>query len=140
MKTIDVPFNRHLDIKMANDHAEYLLTMDAKPNHLNHLGTIHASALFSLAEASGGEFLLQSFGDISHQVIPVVRKAEVRFRRPARGRIKSKAGFSGQEKEEVLDELLNNDRAFINVKADLYDEDDTMVFSSIFEWYIQRTA
>lgn len=136
MKTIDVPFNRHLDIKTAEESSDFLLYLDAKAKHLNHLGTIHASALFALAEASSGEFLLNNFNYISNDVIPVVRKAEARFRKTVKGKISSRAVLAGTTKEEVLDELKIKKRALVKVNVDIYDIECSKVFSSVFEWFI----
>ena len=55
MKITDLPFNWLIDIKLSADTA-YLLSLDDKENDTNHLGTVHASALFSLAEATSGHF------------------------------------------------------------------------------------
>lgn len=136
MKTTEVPFNKHLDIKSTEENSEFLLYLNAKEKHLNHLGTIHASVLFSLAEATSGEFLLNSFKSISKDVIPVVRKAEVKFRKVVNGKISAKAELVGTTIEEVLDELKKRERALIKVKAEIYDSDLSKVFSSVFEWFI----
>src|SRR5210317_1829859 len=98
IQTTEIPFNRHLDIKKCEGNSEFVLYMDAKANHMNHLETIHASAIFSLAEASSGEFLHVNFDSIRKDVIPVIRKAEVRFRKPVKGRIRSKAELIGKTK------------------------------------------
>jgi len=136
MKTTDVPFNKHLEIKTAEGNSDFLLYLDARTNHLNHLGTIHAGALFSLAEASSGEFLLNNFDSISKDVIPMVRKADARFRKIVKGRVYSKAMLVDTTKEVVLDELKTKKRALVKVKADLFDDDYSKVFSSVFEWFI----
>ena len=136
MKTIEVPFNKHLDIKSAGKNSEFHLFLNARAEHLNHLGTIHASVLFSLAEATSGEFMLNSFKSISKDVIAVVRKAEVKFRKMVNGKISAKAELVDTTKEEVLDELKKRERALVKVKAEIYDSDLYKVFSSVFEWFI----
>jgi acyl-coenzyme A thioesterase PaaI-like protein len=136
MKTIEIPFNKHLEIKSAEEKSDFLLCLNASPKHLNHLGTIHASALFSLAEATSGEFLLSHFKSISKDVIPVVRKAEVKFRKVVNGKISAKAELVGSTKQEVLEELKTKKRALVRVNADIYDKDYLKVFSSVFEWFI----
>jgi acyl-coenzyme A thioesterase PaaI-like protein len=136
MKTTEVPFNKYLDIRSAGENSGFFLYLNAKGMHLNHLGTIHASVLFSLAEASSGEYLLKAFEPVSKDVIPVVRKAEVRFRKPVQGKISAKAGLISTTKEEVLNELKTRGRTLCKVGADIYSENGTKVFSSVFEWFI----
>lgn len=136
MKSTEVPFNQYMGIKGPDENNEYLLYLDAMDQHMNHLGTIHASVLFSLAEASSGEFLLKTFDVVSKDVIPVVRKAEVRFRKPVQGKISAKAQLIGTTTEGVLKELKMRRRALIKVSTNIYNESGSMVFSSVFEWFI----
>jgi acyl-coenzyme A thioesterase PaaI-like protein len=51
----ELPFNAFLGLQLASD-PEQLLQLPAGAKYLNHLGTVHASALLALAEASSGEF------------------------------------------------------------------------------------
>ncbi len=47
----------------------------------NHIGTVYAGALFTLAEVPGGALFLTSF-DVT-RFYPVVKEMKIRFRRPA---------------------------------------------------------
>jgi len=85
--TVELPFNKFIGILTASDPGK-LLQLPAGPQYLNHLGTVHASAQLALAEASSGEFLLQSFGSIA-ELVPVVRRLESKFRKPAKGALTS---------------------------------------------------
>jgi hypothetical protein len=51
MNVTEIPFNHYIGIKESNQE-KYLLMLDKSDNQLNHLGTMHASAQFSLAEAT----------------------------------------------------------------------------------------
>jgi acyl-coenzyme A thioesterase PaaI-like protein len=136
MKVTDIPFNQYIGIKESNQQ-NYLLMLDKSDNQLNHLGTIHASAQFSLAEATSGYFLLQSFGDLAKRVIPVVRKSELKFRKPAMGAIFSTASFSGTTVERVLEELNSSGRALVSVETKIFD-DQNQTLTATFEWFIQK--
>ena len=86
MKNIDVleiPFNKFLGLQQADPNNGYIFKLEPKKEYQNHLGTIHASALFALAEASSGEFLFNQFKDYRLDLIPVVRKVEVKYSKPA---------------------------------------------------------
>ena len=85
----ELPFNKFIGIEPADDSAQ-ILRLPSGGQYLNHLGTVHASALLALAEASSGEFLLHHFGSGSG-VIPVVRWIEAKFRKPANGAVASSA-------------------------------------------------
>jgi len=55
-----LPFNYFIGLKISNKSG-YLLMLDNRAEYRNHLDTVHASALFALAEATSGHFLLNEF-------------------------------------------------------------------------------
>ena len=97
MNILSVPFHQFINIKRS-ENENYIFTIEERPEYLNHLGTIHACVQLSLAEATSGEFLLNQFIELASEVIPVVRKTEVKYRKPANGNLFSKATFSMNKK------------------------------------------
>ncbi len=131
-----VPFNKFLGIALANN-PEYLLQLDAREEYTNHLGTVHAAALFTLAEGSGAQLLLKSFPEeIIYNVIPVLRKVEVSYKKPAMGVIVSTASLKDTTIDLVTEQLLSKKRVSIVTPVDLFDESKTKVFSANFEWFV----
>lgn len=61
----------------------------------NHLASMYAGALFTLAEMPGGALFLTSF-DV-RRFYPVVKEMNLRFRRPARGDIHVEARLDAAE-------------------------------------------
>ena len=92
--------------------------------------------MFALAEASSGEFLLNNFKEYELDIIPVVRKVEMKFSKPANGSIYSKACLVNSGKEEIYKELITSKRVIIKVKVELFNESNDRLFSSIFDWFI----
>jgi len=111
--------------------------LDNCANYLNHLNTVHASALFALAEASSGYFLLNEFSKLS-DIVPVVRKVETKYKKPATSCIFSKAEFQDTDKNEVLDMLNQKGRAILKVEVSLFDEVEVLIMQSIFEWFVTK--
>lgn len=134
----ELPFNRLVGIQVAPDTSK-LLHLPAGDRLLNHLGTVHASALLSLAEASSGEFLLRHFGTVKG-VIPVVRRIEAKFRRPANGAVASIASASPEALAQVDADLAGKGRALISIGVELHDESGSHALSATVEWFIQREA
>lgn len=131
-----VPFNKMLGISLASD-ASYLLQLDAKEEYTNHLGTVHAAALFALAEGSGAQLLLTVFPEeIIDNVIPVLRKVEVGYKKPATGVIVSTAYLRDTTIEVVAEQLRTKKRVTINTPVDLFDASNVKVFSANFEWFV----
>jgi acyl-coenzyme A thioesterase PaaI-like protein len=134
---IELPFNQHVGLQIADDPAK-LLQLPAGPQYLNHLGTVHASAQLALAEASSGEFLLRAIGDLTG-IVPVVRRLESKFRKPANGRVTSTVALRDGI-ESVKNELSIKGRAIVSVVVELHDESGAHTLSASVEWFITRVA
>ena len=131
-----LPFNRFLGIESAADDTK-LLHLPSGGQYLNHLGTVHASALLALAEATSGEFLLKHFG-ASEGLIPVVRHLEAKFRKPANGAVTSTATVPEGSLDALNASLTTKGRALITVSVDLHDDSGAHVLTASVEWFIQR--
>ena len=137
---MDIPLNRHFGLHKIPESGEFILGMEGDEKLKNHLGTLHAGALFGLAEATGGEFLLNEFSDYASEVIPLVRKAEIKFSKPVSGRVRSKARFFESGKAETLNSLETRNKALIKVKVDIYNEESQKVLTSVFEWFFVKRS
>jgi thioesterase domain-containing protein len=137
MNVHDLPYNIFMGIKDA-DAEEYLLELPESENYWNHLETVHAGALFSLAEASSGKFLLIEFTDLKFQIIPLLRKATVKYSKPVQGIVKSKGILIGRSKEEIVDELNRKSRTLIDVEVTLFSDAGEKVMTSVFQWFVSK--
>ena len=132
----ELPFNRFLGIETASEPTQ-LLRLPAGEQYLNHLGTVHASAQLALAEASSGEFLLRAVGSISG-VVPVVRRLESKFRKPANGAVVSTVSTLPEALEQLHADLAAKGRAMISVAVELHDESGAHTLSATVEWFMTR--
>jgi acyl-coenzyme A thioesterase PaaI-like protein len=131
-----LPFNAHVGIKRSNQ-VGCLLELDARHQHENHLGTVHAGALYALAEASSGEFLLQTGGD-SREVIGVVRRATAKYGRPANGKILSRATTATEDLLAAITTVEARGKALVDIAIDLTDTEGTKLASFTFSWFLTR--
>jgi len=136
MDVLQLPFNNFIGLKKS-DKSEFLLMLEDRPEYRNHLDTVHASALFALAEASSGLFLLGEFSELT-DIVPVVRKVETKYRKPAMGSVFSKAKFQEFGKNEILNMLNQKGRVILTVEVSLFDEAGVQLMQSIFEWFIAK--
>jgi acyl-coenzyme A thioesterase PaaI-like protein len=132
---IDLPFNQFIGLQRSAEPG--LLTLPAGPQYLNHLGTVHASALLALAEASSGEFLLRHLGHLEG-IIPVVRRLESKFRKPAHGSVTSTVTTSTDQLADVERDLAAKSRALISIAVELRDESGEHVLSATVEWFVAK--
>jgi acyl-coenzyme A thioesterase PaaI-like protein len=135
MNTVtELPFNKLLNLEAATDD-NHLLRLPAGGQYLNHLGTVHAGALLALAEASSGEYLLRSLGG-TDGIVPVVRRLEAKFRKPANGVTTSNATATDGALDELRAGLAGKGRGLISVNVELHDSSGAHVLSATVEWFI----
>ncbi len=138
MNVLDLPFNKILVIK-ESDEPDTILMIEDDVKYHNHLGTIHASAQYALAEASSGEILERNFGDWNGAYFPVVRKVELKYRNPAKGKLFSEGFIDADRAMKAKKELSEKGRTLVDVIVKLTDEDKTVTFESTFTWFIAKS-
>jgi acyl-coenzyme A thioesterase PaaI-like protein len=136
MNVLDIPFHKFLGLKKAESGDDSIYQLEFRKEYLNHLGIMHASVLFALADATSGEFLYQKFKNHSLDVVPVIRNVQVKYRKPVRGPVFSKADFWESGVDEILKELHIKKRVLIKVAVDILDQKDVKVITSILEWMV----
>jgi hypothetical protein len=135
MNLKDIPFAKLIAISESN--SEFLFELSDDEKYTNHLGTVAAAAQFSLAEFASGQWMLNSFPDIASQVIPVLRKSEVKFRKPAIGRVRARAIVNEETHHQFISELMQRKRALLTILIELVNDDLEVVMSGTYEWFIQ---
>jgi hypothetical protein len=139
MHIIDLPYNQLIGLTVSNK-PEYQLMLDADKKYTNHVQTVHAAALFALAEGTCGHFLLSNFEGIAENVFPLLRKSEVKYKKPAIGAIYSKVELLNDTIENFTKNFLEKSRALMLLKVELLDEKGILVFQGDFEWFISKAS
>lgn len=85
----------------------------------NHIGSMYAGALFTLAEIPGGALFLTSFD--ASKFYPIVKEMNLRFRRPATGDIVVEAHLGTEEIERLQSEAQANGKAEYVLELQLTD-------------------
>ena len=138
LKAIELAYNRALGLRDAPAGAEHLLELPFTPPLHNHLGTMHAAAQFSLAEAASAECLQRRFGAAAGQVFAVVRGVEVKYRRPATDDLLAYGRPDDTTGKNLLAELTEHGRTNAVILIDLKDRAGTLTFHGKFEWFISQ--
>jgi hypothetical protein len=135
MDVLQIPFHVHVKMARAADDT-YIFCLAEEPHFLNHLGTIHACVQLALAEATAGQFLFEGFTQEAAHVVPMVRKTEVKYHKPANGLLQSKAAFVDLDRALFLAELDAKGRAMLQIKSEVYNAAGQKVLSAVFDWFI----
>lgn len=138
MKVTDLAYNQALGMRAAPAGAAHLLELPFAGLVQNHLGTMHAAAQFSLAEAASAECLQRHYGAAVEGVFGVVRGVEVKYRRPATGHLLAFGAPDDHTRDRLLAELASRGRANAVILIDLKDRAGTLTFHGKFEWFISR--
>lgn len=95
----------------------------AGPN-VNHFGVAYAGSLFSVAEMLGG--VIGGFFDVPG-AIPIVRRVEIDFTRPATTDATARTTLSEEEIARVQAEAVENGKSNFELLTEVTGEDGTVV-------------
>jgi acyl-coenzyme A thioesterase PaaI-like protein len=137
MDVTALPFNRLIGLEAAAPDSGFLVSLPADPRYANHLGTVHAVALLAVAEAGAGAFLAGQVPDLAG-IVPVVRRLEAKFRRPATGRVSARCAVPTEEVARWLAELDARGRVSASVPVEVADDAGVVVLSAVVEWFVTR--
>lgn len=137
MNILDLPYNQYLGLKIEKWKDQDVLCLEPGKPHLNHLGTIHAGAIFSLAEAASGHTLLSRCAHLKDKASAVLREATVKYRRPATGKIRAIGEIDSQEAASFGERLETKGRGIIRVSVKVLQE-ESEVFIGMYSWFASR--
>jgi thioesterase domain-containing protein len=115
-----VPFIRHLGVQVEDySPGRVVLSLATEPTAANHVGTMHAGALFALAEVAA------SAACATHEDLLGLRLrargAEVRYRQSAGGQVTAHAEITDEMAASVLEGLAAGGKAELVVPVEILD-------------------
>lgn len=120
-----IAFAGRTEVKVLDLKPGYVkMLMPLKPN-LNHVGTMYAGALFTLAELPGGAIFLSTFD--SSRFFPLIKGMDIEFRKPAATDITVEVRLDPKEAASIqatADELGKADYGW---ECDLKDANEQIV-------------
>ena len=104
----------------------------------NHIGNMHASAQFALAEIGSGDFLRKRFPDLEGKVLAVVRSAEIKYSKSVSGLLKARAEISDEDENRFLQQMDSKGRSKLAVHVKLVDENGDTASTAIYYWFVTK--
>jgi uncharacterized protein (TIGR00369 family) len=133
-----VPFAGFLGIEYETvSPGRALLRLADDPAKHNHIGTLHAGALFSLAESASGLAMMAGVADRLADVTPLAAKAEITYKKVARGDVTADARIEGGV-DAVLATLDAEGKVRFPVVVDVADESGEVCAVVRVEWHLKR--
>jgi len=133
LKATDIPFVKHIGIEEQNSE----LSLDYKEDILNHINTIHASAQFTLAETQSGIHLQNLFPELEGKVIPMLRDAQIKYKKPAQEKIIAYSSSDTEAVEKFKNQFDKKGRGSLQIKVAVKDINDVLTCQATFTWFIQ---
>jgi len=132
---LKIPFVTKVGLKKNSDG---ILELPNEPEVQNHLQSIHAGAQFTLAETASGELLQTLFPELAENVIPVLRDAQIKFKRLTQKTITAYPSIPEEKSIVFKNQLLQKGRALIEVNVVVKDVEGVVTCNCVFNWFIQK--
>ena len=134
-----VPMVGTLNIEFLElDPQRVLLRLPDQPDYHNHIGGLHAGAMFTLAETATGALVLGNFGMHIARAVPLAVDGSIRYLKIARGPVYAEATMA-ETADEILGQLDGGQRPEWRIPVSLSTEDGTVTGESSFLWTLKPT-
>lgn len=135
----NVPFATHTGVEITEvADGTGTAKMPQTDTSINHIGSQHAGALFTLGEAASGAAMAGAFAPVILEVRPIAGKAEIAYTKVAKGTITARARTL--DPSATLLEKLNADgKVAFDVAVELVNPDGDAVANMKVAWHVKKT-
>ncbi|MDK0518207.1 DUF4442 domain-containing protein [Streptomyces sp. ML-6] len=140
MLVATVPMARTLNLEFLETTAERaVVRLPDQAGYHNHIGGPHAGAMFTLAESASGAIVIAAFGDQLSRAVPLAVKAEIGYKKLAKGVVTATATL-GRPVAEVVAELDEGKRPEFPVVIEIRREDGAVTGEMTVVWTLRPNA
>ncbi|MFE9064976.1 DUF4442 domain-containing protein [Streptomyces violaceusniger] len=137
MLAATVPMVRTLNLEFIEALPERaVLRLPDQSDFHNHVGGPHAGAMFTLAESASGAVVLAAFGDQLGRAVPLAVRAEIGYKKLAKGPVTATATL-GRTVAEVVAELDAGERPEFPVNIAITREDGAVTGEMSIVWTLR---
>jgi acyl-coenzyme A thioesterase PaaI-like protein len=104
--------------------------------NVNHIGTMYAGALFTLAELPGGALYFSSFD--TSKYYPIVTDLQISFTKAATTEVTVEITLSDAEIARIEGEAASNGKAVFALQAELKDANGNVVATSSGQYQLRQ--
>jgi uncharacterized protein (TIGR00369 family) len=138
--TATVPMARTLGLEYLETSAEQaVLRLPDQPDFHNHVGGPHAGAMFTLGESASGAVVLAAFGEQLSRAVPLAVRADIAYRKLARGPVTATAVLN-RPAAEVVAELDRGERPEFTVGVEITREDGAVTGEMTIVWTLRPNS
>jgi uncharacterized protein (TIGR00369 family) len=132
-----VPFAGYLGLEITEVSAgEAVVRLPERAELTNHVGSQHAGALFTVAEAASGAAFVGAFAERLGEITPLARRAEISYEKIAKGPIEARSKLAVPA-DEALATLDAEGKVEFPCEIELFDGDGTRVAAATVGWHVR---
>lgn len=132
-----VPFAKHTGVALLEIGAGTAVAqLEQSADSVNHIGSQHAGALFTLGETASGGAMSGAFAEMIMSIRPVAAAAEIRYLKIAKGTVTARAK-TATPPEDLLAVLKAARKATFDVDVVMSAEDGTDVATMRVVWDVR---
>lgn len=132
-----VPFVGYLGVEVTSmSEGEATAVLPERSELLNHVGSQHAGALFTVAETASGAAFVGAFLERMADVTPLARSAEISYDKIANGPITATARL-GIPAEQALATLDADGKVEFPCEVELTNADGDLVAAASVRWHVR---
>ena len=134
-----VPFQNTVGVilqDVGDGHAS--ATLEQRQEVSNHIGSMHAGAMFTLGEAASGAAMAGALAPVILQMRPVAAMGQIAFRKVAKGTLTAHAKTS-RPGSELMQAIKDDGKVAFDVAIDIRDAEGDTVVEMTVNWYVSAT-
>lgn len=123
-----IPFANRSGIKAIEISASRNRIMMPLAPNINHVGSMYAGALFTVAEMMGGAVAMSTFGPLG--LVPIVKGLNIRFLKPAKTDVTVEHTMGDEETKRVIADAEKVGKGEYTLKLEIKDTNGVIVATS----------
>ncbi len=132
-----VPFAGFLGLEITSvASGEAVVVLPERVELTNHVGSQHAGALFTAAEAASGAAFVGAFAERMGEVTPLARSAQISYEKIAKGPIEARA-ILAVPATEALATLDADGKVVFPCEIELTDASGQRVATATVQWHVR---
>lgn len=136
----NVPYANHTGVQLLSiEGGNGIALLPKQKRTLNHIGSQHAGALFTLGETASGAAMAANFLPVLDTVRSVAANASIQYKRIAKGPIQAIASLS-ESVSVLIDELRSTGKTQFTVQVTMRDNADCEVAAMQIDWHLSQPA
>lgn len=134
-----VPFQNHVGITLLEvGDGVASAQLEQRDEVSNHIGSMHAGAMFTLGEAASGAAMAGALAPVILSMRPVAATAGLAFKRIAKGGLTAHAKTSAPG-VELMKTIKDEGKVAFDVAVDIQDASGETVVEMTINWYVSAT-